>query len=50
MFSLLPLSGDEVMRLRKDHGIYMPANGRVNLAGLRSSQVEAVADRLGEAM
>ena len=50
MFSLLPLSADAVLRLRKDHAIYMPANGRVNLAGLRASQVEAVADRLGEAM
>lgn len=50
MFSLLPLTADAVMRLREEHAIYMPANGRVNLAGLRSAQVEAVADRLGEAM
>jgi aromatic-amino-acid transaminase len=34
MFSLLPLSADQVATLRKDHGIYMAGSGRVNLAGL----------------
>ena len=35
MFSLLPLSWTQVGQLRVDHAIYMAANGRCNLAGLR---------------
>ena len=34
MFSLLPISGEQVATLRKDHGIYMAGSGRANLAGL----------------
>jgi aromatic-amino-acid transaminase len=34
MFSLLPLTPDQVATLRKEHGIYMAGSGRVNLAGL----------------
>lgn len=29
MFALLPLSPPEVTRLREDHAVYMPANGRI---------------------
>ena len=35
MFSLLPVAPAAVAALRRDHGIYMAGNGRVNLAGLR---------------
>jgi len=34
MFSLLPLSGEQVATLRKDHAVYMAGSGRANLAGL----------------
>lgn len=34
MFSLLPLSPDQVATLRKEHGIYMAGSGRANIAGL----------------
>ena len=34
MFSMLPLTEAEVMRLRTAHAIYMPASGRINIAGL----------------
>lgn len=43
MFSLLPLTEPQVMTLRKDHGIYMPASGRINIAGLKSADIERVA-------
>jgi aromatic-amino-acid transaminase len=43
MFSLLPLAEAQVMTLRKDHGIYMPASGRINIAGLKSADIERVA-------
>jgi len=42
MFSLLPLSEAEVLRLRAEHGIYMPTSGRINIAGLKTSDVDAV--------
>lgn len=34
LFSMLPVSKDEVAALREDHGIYMAASGRINIAGL----------------
>jgi len=39
MFSTLPLSTDEVSRLRDERGIYMPSSGRINLAGLTPETV-----------
>ncbi|MBO9603763.1 MAG: aspartate/tyrosine/aromatic aminotransferase [Novosphingobium sp.] len=34
MFSLLPLDGEQVVRLRDDFGIYMPTNGRICIPAL----------------
>lgn len=34
LFSMLPISKEEVATLREDHGIYMAASGRINIAGL----------------
>lgn len=34
LFSMLPVTKDEVAALREDHGIYMAASGRINIAGL----------------
>lgn len=39
MFSTLPLAPAEVARLRAEHGIYMPASGRINIAGLTPATV-----------
>jgi aromatic-amino-acid transaminase len=39
MFSQLPISLNAVARLRAEYGIYMPTSGRVNLAGLRLSDI-----------
>ena len=41
MFSLLPLEEADVMRLRADQAIYMPGSGRINIAGLKSAEVDA---------
>ncbi|WP_257168391.1 amino acid aminotransferase [Bradyrhizobium sp. SRS-191] len=43
MFSLLPLTPAEVMSLRDKHGVYMPTSGRINVAGLKLSDVTRVA-------
>ncbi|MCA1438758.1 aspartate/tyrosine/aromatic aminotransferase [Ensifer sp. IC4062] len=42
MFSMLPLSEAEVLRLRSDHGIYMPTSGRINIAGLKTAEIAGV--------
>jgi len=34
LFAMLPVTTEEVARLREDHGIYMAASGRINIAGL----------------
>lgn len=46
LFSTLPLSPEEVLSLRTQHGIYMAASGRVNLAGLATAQVPVLAAAL----
>jgi len=45
MFSLLPFEEADVMRLRSEHAIYMPASGRINIAGLKSAEVDAVVEK-----
>jgi aromatic-amino-acid transaminase len=34
LFAILPVTKDEVTTLREEHGIYMAASGRINIAGL----------------
>ena len=34
LFSMLPITKEEVATLREEHGIYMAASGRINIAGL----------------
>jgi aromatic-amino-acid transaminase len=34
LFSMLPVTKEEVAQLREEHGIYMAASGRINIAGL----------------
>ncbi|AKH43964.1 aromatic-amino-acid transaminase [Altererythrobacter atlanticus] len=34
MFAMLPVSKEQVQKLREDHGIYMAGSGRINVAGL----------------
>jgi len=43
MFCFLGLKEAQVEKLRKDHGIYMAAEGRINLAGLTLQNVPKVA-------
>lgn len=46
MFSLLNLSPEEVAALQKEHAIYFPANGRINVAGLTQANIPYVADAI----
>src|SRR5579872_4252560 len=51
MFSMLPLSKDQVIQLRNDEAIYMADSGRFNVVGMGDAQlgrfIGAVVDALG---
>jgi aromatic-amino-acid transaminase len=40
MFSMLPLTKEQVLKLRDDHAIYMADSGRFNILGLADNQVD----------
>ncbi|WP_296679731.1 amino acid aminotransferase [Novosphingobium sp.] len=40
LFSILPLSPDQILALRSDHGIYMAGSGRINIAGLTMGNID----------
>jgi aspartate/tyrosine/aromatic aminotransferase len=46
MFSLLGLPEADIARLREEHHIYMPPDGRVNVAGISDANVDYVADAI----
>ena len=47
MFSVLPISPENVRQLQAERGIYMPDSGRINVAGMRMEDVASVAERVG---
>jgi aromatic-amino-acid transaminase len=40
MFSMLPLSPQQVLKLRQDHAIYMADSGRFNVVGMGDDQID----------
>lgn len=40
LFSILPLSSEQILKLRSDHGIYMAGSGRINIAGLTMGNID----------
>jgi aromatic-amino-acid transaminase len=40
MFSMLPLSKEQVLKLRETHAIYMADSGRFNVVGLGDDQID----------
>lgn len=47
LFFLCDLTPEQVQKLKEDHAIYMMGNGRINLAGLNSYNMDYVAQALG---
>lgn len=41
LFSMLPLTSEQIMTLRLKYGIYMAGSGRINIAGLTVGNIEA---------
>ena len=50
MFSMLPVSRDQVLRLRDDHAIYMADSGRFNVIGMADAAVDRFIAAIVEAM
>ncbi|RFU34140.1 hypothetical protein B7463_g2253, partial [Scytalidium lignicola] len=48
LFCLLPLSGEQITELRDRHHIYIPDNGRINIAGLNPDNLNLVASAIDE--
>jgi aromatic-amino-acid transaminase len=46
LFSILPLTAEQIQTLRADHGIYMAGSGRINIAGLTGGNIETFIDAL----
>lgn len=47
LFSVLPVSPEQVKQLREEHGIYMAGSGRINIAGLTMGNIEKFVNALG---
>jgi aromatic-amino-acid transaminase len=50
MFSLLPLTREQVVKLREDHAIYMADSGRFNVVGMADGQIDRFTAAVIEAM
>jgi aromatic-amino-acid transaminase len=50
MFSMLPLTKDQVLKLRTDHAIYMADSGRFNVVGMGDAQIDRFTSAVIEAM
>ncbi|PVM84470.1 aromatic amino acid aminotransferase [Caulobacter radicis] len=48
MFAMLPISSEEVRRLRELHAVYLDDSGRINVAGLNGSNFERFAAALAD--
>lgn len=46
LFSRLPIDTQAVVAMRESHGIYMPADGRLNIAGLNETNLSRFVDGL----
>ncbi|RJX68230.1 aspartate/tyrosine/aromatic aminotransferase [Tsuneonella suprasediminis] len=44
LFSMLPLSKEQIATLRSEHAIYMAGSGRINVAGLTSGNIDKFID------
>lgn len=48
LFSMLPISKEQVAAMREDHGIYMAGSGRINVAGLTMDNLPKFIDALAD--
>lgn len=48
IFSLLPIEAKQVKQFAKEHAIYMPPSGRINIAGLKTGDAQRFCDAMAE--
>lgn len=48
LFSIVPLSKDQVLEMRERHGVYMAGSGRINVAGLTMANIEKFIDAVAD--
>jgi aromatic-amino-acid transaminase len=48
LFSMLPLSGEQILAIREKHGVYMAGSGRINIAGLTDGNIDQFIAALGD--
>ena len=48
MFTLLKSTPDQVQKLSREYGIYMPSDGRINICGLNEKNIDYVIEALKE--
>ncbi len=48
LFSVLPVSKEQVAALRDKHGVYMAGSGRINVAGLTMDNIDKFIDALAD--
>jgi hypothetical protein len=46
LFSMLPLSSEQILAIRERHGVYMAGTGRINIAGLTTGNIEKFIEAL----
>ncbi|MCB2079076.1 MAG: aspartate/tyrosine/aromatic aminotransferase [Novosphingobium sp.] len=46
MFSIVPLTKEQILEIRERHGVYMAGSGRINVAGLTSGNIDKFVDAL----
>jgi len=46
MFSLLPISNEGIIELRKKSGIYLMPDGRINIASVREDQIDYITSEI----
>lgn len=48
LFSMLPLSSEQILAIRERHGVYMAGTGRINIAGLTTGNIEKFIEALAD--
>ncbi|MEM6858951.1 MAG: aromatic amino acid transaminase [Pseudomonadota bacterium] len=48
LFSVLPVTKEQVVQLREEHGIYMAGSGRINIAGLTMDNIDKFITAIAE--
>ncbi len=46
MFAMLPLSGEQITRLKKEHSVFLTLDGRINIAGIPLKRIEELCEKI----